>query len=202
MLTLTKIMMFAVMLSVLTMSMLCNVRTVNADDTIYPWDYVYKALPVITVTSPMNNSENFNSLQLTIIITKPADWLIHGGYNGRQTLEAISYQLDDTYYGPYSAFSYLESPYIYSVNLSELSAGKHSLIVYANATGWVIGNTHEYSFPIIATSNITYFTVSDNLPNTSPIVPEFTTIVTLVTILAVVSLLLVIGKRKLTIINH
>lgn len=195
--------MFAVMLSVLTLSMLCNVRTVNADDIIYPWDYVYKALPVITVTSPMNNSENSNSLQLTINITKPADWLIHGGYNGRQTLEAISYQLDDTYYGPYSAFSYLEAPYIYSVNLSEISAGKHSLIVYANATGWVIGNTHEYSFPIIVTSNITYFTVSDNLPNTSSIVPEFTTIVTSVTILAVVvSLLLVIGKRKLTIINH
>ena len=52
--------------------------TVSAvDETIYPWDMVFKALPIITVNSPPNDTTIFaNYVPLNFTITKLHDWLV------------------------------------------------------------------------------------------------------------------------------
>ena len=81
-------------------------------------------------------------------------------------LKSISYQLDGKLYGPFIAGSYLESAFNYSTNLANLTVGRHSLKVFAEANGWFI-EIHDLwrrEFPITASSDTIYFLVEKNVP--------------------------------------
>ncbi len=126
----------------------------------------YTALPVISISSPSNSTFSLNNVSLNIVVSKPNAWLIHGGMNARQMLKSISYQLDGQIYGPFVANSYLESPFNYSMKLTDLTEGEHSLKVCAEATGWFIEwhDLWEREVSITASSDTLYFTVEKNVP--------------------------------------
>ena len=132
-----------------------------------PPEIEYKTPPTISVHSPRNN-DNFsvNSVLLNFTVKKPENWLIHGGYAAQQILKSVNYQLDGKHSDLTSVNSALESPFDYSVNLTNLTDGVHSLKVYAYASGWVIqmNGFYEYEVPINSSSNIVYFTVDTTSP--------------------------------------
>jgi hypothetical protein len=99
-------------------------------------------------------------------VKKPENWLIHGGYAAQQILKSVNYQLDGKHSDLTSVNSALESPFDYSVNLTNLTDGVHSLKVYAYASGWVIqmNGFYEYEVPINSSSIIVYFTVDTTSP--------------------------------------
>ena len=152
----------ALLSSILFMGSSINLAKANP----YGEQLEYKALPVITINSPINNSTLFrDNVSLSITVTKPSGWLIYWG-NARQMLKSISYQLDGKIFGPFMANSYLESAFNYSVDLPNLEIGVHSLKVHADATGWLIEmhSLWQNEVPITATSDTIYFTVEHNLP--------------------------------------
>jgi hypothetical protein len=131
----------------------------------------WKTPPIISIHSPANNNTfSANNVLLNFTVTKPTDWLIHGNEyssGAQQILRSVSYQLDEKYYDPIPANSTLESPFDYSVNLTNLRDGVHSLKVYAYASGWVKVYAYasgwvplwEYEVPINSSSDVVYFTV-------------------------------------------
>jgi hypothetical protein len=98
----------------------------------------YKMPPIISVHSPVNNDTfSMNNVPLSFTVTKPDNWLIHGGYAAQQILKSVNYQLDGKFSDLILVNSTLESPFDYSLNLTNLTDGVHSLKVYAYASGWV-----------------------------------------------------------------
>jgi hypothetical protein len=127
----------------------------------------YKALPVITINSPINGTTFLtDNLTLNVTVTKPDGWLIRGG-NARQMLKSISYELDGKVYGPFMANSYLETAFNYSSNLTNLEVGLHSLKVQADANGWAIEihDLWQREVPITASTDMVYFWVEKSVPN-------------------------------------
>ena len=151
-----------------------------------PPEIEYKTPPIILVHSPVNNDTfSVNSVLLNFTVTKPDYWLTHGGYAAQQILKSINYQLDEKYYDQIRVNSTLASPFDYSVNLTNLTDGLHSLKVHAYASGWVIqmNGFYEYEVPINSSSDIVYFTVdssptptpspTNTMASPTPTVPEF-----------------------------
>jgi hypothetical protein len=137
----------------------------------------YKALPVITINSPINGTTFLtDNLTLNVTVTKPGGWLIGWG-NARQMLKSISYELDGKVYGPFMANSYLvtafnngsylETAFNYSSDLTNLEVGLHSLKVQADANGWVIEihDLWQREVPITASTDMVYFWVEKSVPN-------------------------------------
>jgi hypothetical protein len=114
------------------------------------------------------NNETFcvSDVLLSFNVTKPTDWLIHGGHNAKQMLLSVGFQLDGKYYDRIPVNSDLKSPFEYSTNLANLGEGVHSLQIYAYATGWIIEmhGLWEYDTPINSSSNMVYFTVDVTPP--------------------------------------
>jgi hypothetical protein len=126
----------------------------------------YAGLPIIIITSPLDNSTiSTDNTSLNISVEKPTVWLTRDA-DTRSILKSISYQLDGKLYGPIIANSYLESPFNYSTDLENLTVGRHSLKVFAEANGWIIENHgvwHREIF-VSASSGTIYFTVEKNVP--------------------------------------
>jgi hypothetical protein len=144
--------------------MVCYINLAKANP--YGEEIDCTALPVITINSPKNDTTLFrDNGSLSITVTKPSGWLIRWG-DARQMLKSISYQLDGKIYGPFMANSYLESAFNYSINLTNLEIGVHSLKVYANATGWLIEmhSLWQNEVSITASSDTVYFTVGNDAP--------------------------------------
>ena len=130
----------------------------------------YKTPPIILVHSPENNETlSANNALLNFTVTKPDYWLTHGGYAAQQILKSINYQLDEKYYDQIPVNSTLATPFDYSVNLTNLTDGLHSLKVHAYASGWVIqmNGFYEYEVPINSSSDNVYFTVDTASPRIS-----------------------------------
>jgi hypothetical protein len=126
----------------------------------------YATLPLIIINSPLDNSTfSIDKISLNITVARPHGWLIQGG-EARQMLKSISYELDGKVNGPIVADSYLESSFNYSTDLANLTVGRHSLKVFAEANGWFI-ELHDLwrrEETITASSDIIYFTVEKNVP--------------------------------------
>ena len=142
---------------------------VNLTKALQP-EIEYKTPPIILVHSPENNKTlSFNSALLNFTVTKPDYWLTHGGYAAQQILKSVNYQLDEKYYDQIPVNSTLASAFDYSVNLTNLTDGLHSLKVHAYASGWVIqmNGFYEYEVPINSSSDNVYFTVDTASPRIS-----------------------------------
>lgn len=134
-----------------------------------PPEVEYKMPPVILIHSPTNGTFSSNRISLSITITKPEIWLIHGGYNAQQILKSINYQVDGQHYNQIPINNTLESPFHYSITLTNLTDGNHSLQVYAYATGWVIqmNGLYEYEIPINSSSDMVFFRIDTSPPTIS-----------------------------------
>jgi hypothetical protein len=156
----------AVLISALLFSAIAGAQFINLGKANPISEIEYKTPPIISIRSPVNNyTFSVNSVLLNFTVTKPDSWLIHGGYEAQQNLKSVSYQLDGEYYDEISVKSSLESPFDYSVNLTNLTDGVHALKVYAYASGWVIEmhGLWEYEVPINSSSTV-YFNVDANPP--------------------------------------
>jgi hypothetical protein len=129
-------------------------------------EFEYTTPPIILIHSPENNETLSANVLLHLTMTKPDYWLIHGGDEAQQILKSIRYQLDGKYYDPIPVNSGLESPFDYSVNLTNLGDGVHSLKVYAYASGWFIEihGLWEYEVPMNSSSDVVYFNVDATPP--------------------------------------
>ena len=77
----------------------------------------YKMPPIISVYSPVNNDTfSTNNVPISFTVTKPDNWLIHGGYAAQQILKSVNYQLDGKFSDLILVNSTLESPFDYSLN--------------------------------------------------------------------------------------
>jgi len=139
--------------SAVTMPLFVNLA--SADVTIYPWDVVTNAPPVISINSPSNYTIFYgNLLPLNFTATASKGWAIGG--SGGQALEGVGYVLDGKSYGPFTTYSNLASPLNFCINLT-LGQGLHILKVYGNASGWAIGIS-ERELSVTGWSDTVYFT--------------------------------------------
>jgi hypothetical protein len=156
----------AVLVSALLFSAIAGTQFINLGKANPISEIEYKTPPIISIRLPVDNyTFSVNRVLLNFTVTKPDSWLIHGGYEAQQNLKSVSYQLDGKYYDEISVKSSLESPFDYSVNLTNLTDGAHTLKVYAYASGWVIEmhGLWEYEVPINSSSTV-YFNVDANPP--------------------------------------
>ena len=163
-----KTLLTVVFISALLMSMVIEPRFVNIAKAIN--EITYETPPIISLHSPMNNDAfSVNTVLLNFTVTKPDGWLIHGGYDAQQIFKRINYQLDGIFSDTVPVWSDLESAFDYSVYLSNLTDGVHSLKVYAYASGWVIqmNGFYEYEIPLNSSSNTVHFTVDTTSPRIS-----------------------------------
>ena len=133
----------------------------------FPNEIEYKTPPIVTIHSPVNNATfTVDNVLLDFTVTRPDYWLFHGGYAAQQILKSVNYQLDGKQYDPIPVNSTLESPFEYSLKLTNLTDGEYSLRVYAYASGWVIqmNGFYEYEVPINSSSDMIYFTVDTTPP--------------------------------------
>ena len=158
----------------------------------------YKMPPIISVYSPVNNDTfSTNNVPISFTVTKPDNWLIHGGYAAQQILKSVNYQLDGKFSDLILVNSTLESPFDYSLNLTNLTDGIHSLKVYAYASGWVLqmNGFYEYEMPINSSSEMVYFSViEESIP--TPTVPEFPYLLVIPLLLSVLSVALAFKTKK------
>jgi hypothetical protein len=164
-----KTLLTVVFISALLMLEVTETRFVNMTKAIQP-EIEYETPPIISLHSPMNNGTfSVNTVLMSFTVTKPDNWLIHGGYDAQQIFKSINYQLDGNFSDPIPVNSDLESPFEYSLNLANLTDGVHSLKVYAYASGWVIqmNGFYEYEVPINSSSNMVYFSVDTTSPRIS-----------------------------------
>jgi hypothetical protein len=157
------------LLSTLLFTGVAGTQVVNLAKAIPP-EIKYETPPIISLHSPMNNDTfSVNTVLLSFTVTKPDNWLIHGGYDAQQIFKSINYELDGNFSEPVIVNSALESPFDYSVKLANLTDGMHALKVYAYASGWVIqmNGFYEYEIPINSSSKTVYFNVDTTSPTIS-----------------------------------
>jgi len=194
---------------VLVLSVLTGKWFVNLTEAIQP-EIEYKTPPIITIHSPENNTTfAVNTILLSVTVTKPEGWLIHGGYAAQQILKSVNYQLDGKFSENIPVNSTLELPFDCSLNLEDLTVGVHSLKVFAYASGWVIqmNGFYEYEVPINSSSEMIYFAVigesspeptstPSNEPQSSDQQAIFGVAVTVIVVAAGLGLLIYLIKRK------
>jgi hypothetical protein len=150
-----------ILISVLLLSVLAGTWFVSLTEAFQP-EIKYETPPIISILSPVNyETFSSNTVPLSFRVTKPDNWLIHGGYAAQQILKSINYQLDGKHSAHIPVNSTLDSPFDCSLNLTNLTDGVHSLKVFAYASGWVIhlSGFYEYEVPINSSSVTIYFTV-------------------------------------------
>jgi FlaG/FlaF family flagellin (archaellin) len=164
-----KTLLVVALLSTLLFTGVAGTQVVNLAKAIPP-EIKYETPPIISLHSPMNNDTfSVNTVLLSFTVTKPDNWLIHGGYDAQQIFKSINYELDGNFSEPVIVNSALESPFDYSVKLANLTDGMHALKVYAYASGWVIqmNGFYEYEIPINSSSKTVYFNVDTTSPTIS-----------------------------------
>jgi hypothetical protein len=133
----------------------------------------YESPPIVSIHSPANGAY-VNSVLLNVTVTKPGDWLstpISFSYAGglSQKLVSASFHIDGKFYGSVAPYSNLYSPFNYSLYLTNLTDGSHTLVVRADSTGvvrnWI--SSTVYSVPIDSVFATVHFTLDSTPPNVS-----------------------------------
>jgi hypothetical protein len=130
-----------------------SVKTVKANfipPTVPPHDY---DTPTIIISSPTNQTYNSSSVSLNFNITKPNSWYKDSGrgfieYKG--VIGEVSYYLDGGELVNLDVFDSMDnsSSLQFSVNLTELAEGNHTIVVSESATSYyapdVLNNYPDY----------------------------------------------------------
>jgi hypothetical protein len=133
----------------------------------------YESPPIVSIHSPANGAR-VNSVLLNFTVTKSGDWLstpISFSYAGglSQKLVSVSFYIDGKFYGSVAPNSNLSSPFNYSLYLTNLTDGTHTILVCADSTGvvrnWI--SSTVYSVPIDSSIATVHFTLDATPPNVS-----------------------------------
>ena len=133
----------------------------------------YESSPIVSIYSPANGTY-VNMVLLNFTVTKSVDWLstpISFSYSGgiSQKLVSVYFYIDGNFYGSVAPNSNLLSPFSYSLLLTNLTDGSHTLVVRADSTGvvrnWI--SSTVYSVPIDSVFATANFTLDSTPPNVS-----------------------------------
>jgi len=133
----------------------------------------YESPPIVSIHSPANGAY-VSSVLLNFTVTKSVDWLstpISLSYSGglSQKLVSVYFYIDGNFYGSVTPNSNLSSPFRYSLLLTNLTDGSHTLVVRADSTGvvrnWI--SSTVYSVPIDSSIATAHFTLDSTPPNVS-----------------------------------
>jgi hypothetical protein len=135
----------------------------------------YESPPIVSINSPAKGAY-VNNVLLNITVTKPGDWLstpisfsYEPGSGLSQKLVSVSFHLDGKFYGSVVANSNLVSPFQYSLYLTDIADGSHTLVVRADSTGvvrnWI--SSTVYSVPVDSSIATVHFTLDSTPPNVS-----------------------------------
>jgi len=128
--------MIALLFSAVAGTMFANLAT--ADPLI---EERYESPPIVSIHSPANEAY-VSGVLLNFTVTKSVDWLstpISFSYSGgiSQKLVSVYFYIDGNFYGSVTPNSNLLSPFSYSLLLTNLTDGSHTLVVRAVSTGVV-----------------------------------------------------------------
>ena len=146
------------------------IRVATADPLI---EERYESPPIVSIHSPANGAD-VSSVLLNFTVTKSVDWLstpISFSYSGglSQKLFSVYFYIDGNFYGSVAPNSNLLSPFSYSLLLTNLTDGSHTLVVRADSTGvvrnWI--SSTVYSVPIDSVFATANFTLDSTPPNVS-----------------------------------
>lgn len=145
------------------------------------WEYIppdeYTEAPVISVSSPMNNTVLNED---TFILSFEVD--VGKSETAEETLIFYVNYLTDWQHDNEHFFYPESAPFTHEVNLTGIPEGTHSITFEANERG-AYNNTHAFS---IDGSTTIYFTIDPNQETTIPEFPSWTPLlIMLVTVLAV-----------------
>jgi hypothetical protein len=135
----------------------------------------YDSPPIVSINSPANGAY-VNSVLLNVTVTKPEDWLstpisfsYEAGSGLSQKLVSVSFYVDGKFYGSVAANSNLVSPFQYSLYLTDIADGSHTLVVHADSTGvvrnWI--SSTVYSVPVDSSIATAHFTLDSTPPHVS-----------------------------------
>lgn len=135
----------------------------------------YESPPIVSIHSPANGAY-VNSVLLNFTVTKSKDWLstpisfsYEPGSGLSQKLVSVSFHIDGKFYGSVAVNSNLASSFNYSLYLTNLTDGSHTLVVRADSTGvvrnWI--SSAVYSVPVDSSIATVYFTLDSTPPNVS-----------------------------------
>ena len=156
----------ALLFSAVAGTQLTNLATAN------PWiEERYESPPMVSIHSPANGT-CVNRVLLNFTVTKSGDWLstpisfsYELGSGLSQKLVSVSFHIDGKFCGSVAANSNLSFPFNYSLYLTNLTDGSHTLVVCADSTGvvrnWI--SSTVYSGPIDS-SNATVHFILDSTP--------------------------------------
>jgi hypothetical protein len=170
----------------------------------------WTASPNISLDSPLNKTYSENVL-LNFTVTASESWLSYPvsfdykqGSGLAQELLSVDYYVDGEFCGSIAANSRLSSPFQYSMYLTNLKDGSHSLMLCTNSTGverdWI--SDKVYNVPANSSSVTVHFTLETTpSPSVTPLQEPFpiTFIATgsVITVAVVgVALLLYFKKRR------
>jgi hypothetical protein len=152
----------AVFISVLLLSAVAGTQFIDLATANPVIEARHDSPPFVTIRSPANGSY-VNSVLLNVTVTKPGDWL------STQKLVSVSFQVDGKPYWAVRANSNLASPFNYSLHITDLADGSHTIVVRAESTGvvinWISGTV--YSVPVDSVFATVYFTLDATPPNVS-----------------------------------
>ena len=146
------------------------IRLVKADPLI---EERYESPLIVTIHSPANGTY-VNMVLLNVNVTKSVDWLntpISFSYTGglSQKLVSVFFYIDGNYYRSVAPDSNLSSPFSYSLLLTNLTDGSHTIVVRADSTGvvrnWI--SSTIYSVPVDSIFATAYFTLDSTPPKVS-----------------------------------
>jgi hypothetical protein len=177
---LATVFVLSLLISVMAGAELVSVGSANPF-SFFCWEYIppdeYTEAPVISVSSPMNNTvlnEDTVSLSFEVDVGKSE--------TAEETVIFYVNYLTDWQHDNEHFFYPESAPFTHEVNLTGIPEGTHSITFEANERG-AYNNTHAFS---IDGSTKIYFTINTNQETTIPEFPSWTPLlVMLVTVLAV-----------------
>jgi hypothetical protein len=162
----------------------------------------WTASPNISLNSPLNKTY-YDKVLLNFTITASESWLSYPvsfdyepGSGLAQELLSVDYYVDGEFCGSIAANSHLSSPFQYSVYLTDLKDGSHSLMVCTNSTGverdWISGTVYNVS------ANSSSVIVNFTLKTTPPSLSVFLTtlLIAAVVLVAIVGVWLLVYFKK------
>jgi hypothetical protein len=162
----------------------------------------WTASPNISLNSPLNKTYS-DKVLLNFTVTASESWLsnpVSFDYEPSsglaQELLSVNYYVDGEFCDSIAANSHLSSPFQYSVYLTDLKDGSHSLMVRTNSTGverdWISGTV--YNVPANSSSVIVHFTLETTPPSLSVFLT--TLLIAAVVLVAIVSVGLLVYFKK------
>jgi hypothetical protein len=164
---LATVVVLSLLISVMAGAELVSVGSANPFS--FFWEYIppdeYTEAPVISVSSPMNNTVLNED---TVILSFEVD--VGKSETAEETVLFYVNYLTDWQHDNEHFFYPDSAPFMHEVNLTGIPEGKHSITFEANERG-AYNNTHAFSIDGSATI---YFTIDTNPETTIPEFPSWT----------------------------